>query len=64
MGAFTTYLFKDDAKVGLAILTNAAVVLPLALLAILSAMTPMRRAVAAAEWAEPEGPALLEAEPL
>jgi MFS family permease len=64
VGAFTTYLFKDDAKVGLAILTNAAVVLPLALLAILSAMTPMRRAVAAAEWAEPEGPALLEAEPL
>jgi MFS family permease len=64
VGAITTYVFKDDAKVGLAILTNAAVVLPLALLAILSAMAPMRRAVAAAEWAEPEAPALLEAEPL
>ena len=49
VGAFTTYLFKDDAKVGLAIALNAAVVMPLAILAFAFALKPMRQAVMEAE---------------
>lgn len=49
VGGFTTYLFKDDAKVGWAIALNALVVMPLAILAFASALKPMRRAVDEAE---------------
>jgi MFS family permease len=55
VGALTTYLFHDDAKVGWAVATNAAIMLPLAMLSFAWALAPMRRAVAqAAAWSEPD----------
>ena len=51
VGALTTYLFHDDAKVGWAIAANAMVVIPLALLCFLFALAPMRKAMdEAAAW--------------
>jgi MFS family permease len=47
VGAFTTYVFGDDAKVGWAIAASSAILLPIAMLALASAMRPMRHAVAA-----------------
>jgi len=49
VGAFTTYLFHDDAKVGWAIALNAAIAAPLAALLFTFALKPMRQAVAQAE---------------
>jgi MFS family permease len=55
VGAITTYVFKDDAKVGWAVATNAMIILPLSFLAFWSATGPMRRAVdKAAAWSEPD----------
>lgn len=45
VGAFTTYLFQDDSKVGLAIALNAAICAPLASLLYIFALKPMREAV-------------------
>jgi MFS family permease len=51
VGAFSTYLFRSDAKLGWAVALNAALMIPLAILAFAFALAPMRRAVAAAaEW--------------
>lgn len=53
VGAFSTYLFRSDGKLGWAIALNAALMIPLAVLAFTLALAPMRRAVAAAaEWSE------------
>jgi len=58
VGLLTTYLFRDDAKVGLAVATNAMLMLPLSVLCLASALGPMRRAVAeAAVWNNPAAPA-------
>lgn len=54
VGALTTYLFRSDAKVGWAVALNAALMIPLAILAFIFAMGPMRRAVAeSARWSSP-----------
>ena len=51
VGALTTYVFHDDAKVGWAIAANALMVIPLAVLCFCLALAPMRRAMdAAAVW--------------
>jgi hypothetical protein len=56
VGALTTYVFRDDAKVGWAVAANALIMAPIAALAFWSALKPMRRAVAeASAWAEPAG---------
>jgi MFS family permease len=58
VGALTTYLFRDDAKVGWAVATNSLITLPLAMLSFAWALAPMRRAVAlAAAWSGQEAPA-------
>lgn len=51
VGAFTTYLFQDDSKVGLAIALNAAICAPLASLLYIFALKPMRQAVEQVERA-------------
>ena len=52
VGAFTTYLFQDDTKLGWAIALNGAIAGPLAGLCLALAMSPMRRAVERAKsWA-------------
>jgi hypothetical protein len=51
VGAITTFMFKDDGKVGWAVATTTLVLAPLSAFALASAMGPMRRAVtAAAVW--------------
>jgi len=58
VGALTTYVFHDDAKVGWAIALNALIVCPLAMLCLFVAMKPMRRAMDDAEaWADRDSPA-------
>jgi MFS family permease len=53
VGALTTYVFHDDAKIGWAIAANALVVMPLAMLCLYIALAPMRRAMdAAAAWSD------------
>jgi len=49
VGAFTTYLFQDDSKVGWAIALNAVIAAPLAALLYAFALKPMRQAVAQVE---------------
>jgi MFS family permease len=54
VGALTTYVFREDAKIGWAIALNALIVCPLAMLCFFLAMAPMRRAMDEAEaWSEP-----------
>jgi MFS family permease len=53
VGAFTTYLFRDDGMVGWAIALNCLVTAPLIVGAVLFAAKPMRLAVADADaWAD------------
>jgi MFS family permease len=55
VGAYTTYLFRDDAKIGWAIALNSLVCGSLAVLCLLFAMAPMRRAMDEAQaWAGPD----------
>ena len=49
VGAFTTYVFADDSKVGWAMALNSALLLPVAALFLGSALKPMRAAVAEAD---------------
>ena len=44
-GAFTTYLFRDELKVGWSILLTFAVFMPISIICLVSAMKPMREAV-------------------
>jgi MFS family permease len=54
VGALTTYVFREDAKIGWAIALNALIFCPLAMLCFFTAMAPMRRAMDEAEaWSEP-----------
>jgi MFS family permease len=55
VGAFTSYLFKDDLKVGWSIALSFLIFMPIALALLASALRPMREAVAAAELAEAAG---------
>jgi MFS family permease len=51
VGALSTYVLRNDAQIGLAVATNAAILLPLSALAFWSALKPMRRAIVdAAAW--------------
>jgi MFS family permease len=51
VGLLTTYLYQEDAKLGLAVATNAMLMLPLSVFCLASALGPMRRAVAeSAVW--------------
>jgi MFS family permease len=51
VGALTTYLFRDDAKVGWAMATNCLILAPIIAGAVLFAAKPMRQAVAdAGAW--------------
>lgn len=52
VGAFTTYLFQDDTKLGWAIALNAAIAGPLCAISLALAMKPMRGAIERARsWA-------------
>jgi MFS family permease len=51
VGALTTFVFRDDQKLGWAIAINALIFSPLGVLALWAALAPMRRAVdEAAAW--------------
>jgi MFS family permease len=53
VGALTTFVFRDDQKIGWAIALNALIFSPLGVLAFWAALKPMRRAVEqAAAWQE------------
>lgn len=53
VGAYTTFLFQDDAKIGWAIALNGAVAAPIAGLIFFFTLKPMRRAVEqAASWSK------------
>jgi MFS family permease len=55
VGFYTTYLFRDDAKIGWAIALNSLVCGALAVLCLFIAMAPMRKAMDEAQaWAGPE----------
>jgi MFS family permease len=57
VGAYTTYFFKDDSKIGWAIAMNSLVCGSLAVLCMLFAMAPMRKAMDEAQaWAGPAEP--------
>ncbi|HEY3697117.1 MFS transporter [Phenylobacterium sp.] len=57
VGALTTWVFRDDAKVGWAVATNSLIVLPLAIVAFACSLAPMRRAVAqASAWSVQDAP--------
>lgn len=47
VGAITTFVFRDDGKVGWAVATTTLILAPLSAVALASALGPMRRAVAA-----------------
>ena len=48
VGAFTTYVFKNDGMVGWSILLSFVIFMPIAIGFLISALKPMREAVAAA----------------
>jgi MFS family permease len=53
VGAITTFVYRDDAMLGWAIATAAAIILPLAITALTLGLRPMREAVVQArQWSE------------